>query len=47
METATLLVLLVVVARWAPLRHAVAAGAVAGTAVAVWTLRCCPTRRCW
>ncbi|MEX2980634.1 sensor histidine kinase [Streptomyces sp. C36] len=37
-ETATLLVLLVVVARWAPLRHAVAAGAVAGTAVAVWTL---------
>ncbi|GHG53553.1 hypothetical protein GCM10018779_15620 [Streptomyces griseocarneus] len=41
-ETATVLLLLVVVARWAPLRQAVAAGAVVCAAVAVWTLPLLP-----
>ncbi|PSJ25732.1 two-component sensor histidine kinase [Streptosporangium nondiastaticum] len=41
-ETVTLLVLLVVVVRWAPLRRAAAAVAVAGPAVAAWTLPLLP-----
>ncbi|MEV4924785.1 sensor histidine kinase [Streptomyces roseoverticillatus] len=41
-ETVTLLVLLIVVVRWAPLRRAAAAVAVAGPAVAAWTLPLLP-----
>ncbi|MFH8789292.1 sensor histidine kinase [Streptomyces roseoverticillatus] len=41
-ETATLLVLLTVVVRWAPLRRAAAAVAVTGPAVAAWTLPLLP-----
>ncbi|MCF3105791.1 two-component sensor histidine kinase [Streptomyces roseoverticillatus] len=41
-ETGTLLVLLIVVVRWAPLRRAAAAVAVAGPAVAAWTLPLLP-----
>ncbi|MFD0167676.1 sensor histidine kinase [Streptomyces decoyicus] len=41
-EMAVLLVLLVVVARWVPLRQATTAGAVAGAAVAAWTLPLVP-----
>ncbi|MCF3147860.1 two-component sensor histidine kinase [Streptomyces platensis] len=41
-EVAMLLVLLAVVARWAPLRQAVAAAVVAGVAVATWTLPLVP-----
>ncbi|MGW1789799.1 sensor histidine kinase [Streptomyces tubercidicus] len=41
-EMAVLLMLLAVVARWAPLRQALIAGAVAGMAVATWTLPLIP-----
>jgi|GEM_PF-816663 len=41
-EMAMLLVLLAVVARWAPLRQAVTAAVVAGVAVATWTLPLVP-----
>ncbi|MGW8553710.1 sensor histidine kinase [Streptomyces tubercidicus] len=42
-EMAMLLMLLAVVARWAPLRQALIAGAVAGMAVATWTLPLIPS----
>ncbi|MGW9172942.1 sensor histidine kinase [Streptomyces decoyicus] len=41
-EMAVLLVLLAVVARWAPIRQATTAGAVAGAAVVAWTLPLVP-----
>ncbi|MFI5524000.1 histidine kinase [Streptomyces platensis] len=41
-EMATLLMLLAVVARWAPLRQAVTAAVVTGVAVATWTLPLIP-----
>ncbi|MEW9519397.1 hypothetical protein [Streptomyces tubercidicus] len=42
-EMAVLLMLLAVVARWAPLRQAVIAGVVAGAAVTTWTLPLIPS----
>ncbi|MEU4211087.1 histidine kinase [Streptomyces sp. NPDC026206] len=41
-ETAALLMLLVVVTRWAPLRQAAVAGGLAGSAVAAWSLPLLP-----